>query len=300
MTGGPSPARELTFAPPPPPRGRAFAHSWWARGWVAALEESSLDQAALRSGRSRARAGSVGAVTVRPGRATAVVRDRDGSAHRADLLLPVLTADHQARLRSVVAGEAGHLAALLDGELPDALAEDALAAGVELLPGVGELEPECGCGGWDHCAHTTALGYQLARALDGEPLALLLLRGLTEERLRHLADEDGIDGAERPDGPPGQLALEAYRLTPAPLPPPPEVEEAPHPVSLYAETEPDGLDVAALEFLARAASVRAGRLLRAALAGDWAERGPGDEDRDRARLLALGPPPQVVTRLTTG
>ena len=39
---------------------------------------------------------------------------------------------------------AGHIAALLDREMPPHLVEDAAAAGVELLPGIGDLEPRCG------------------------------------------------------------------------------------------------------------------------------------------------------------
>ena len=72
---------------------------------------------------------------------------------------------------------AGHIAALLDREMPPHLVEDAAAAGVELLPGIGDLEPECDCGAWDHCRHTAALCYQLARLLDQDPFVLLLMRG---------------------------------------------------------------------------------------------------------------------------
>ncbi len=52
---------------------------------------------------------------------------------------------------------AGHVAALLDLKMPPHLVEDAAASGVELLPGLGDLEAECDCGAWDHCGHTAAL-----------------------------------------------------------------------------------------------------------------------------------------------
>ena len=71
----------------------------------------------------------------------------------------------------------GHIAALLDREMPPHLVEDAAAAGLELLPGIGDLEPECSCEAWDHCPHTGALCYQVARLLDQDPFVLLLLRG---------------------------------------------------------------------------------------------------------------------------
>src|SRR5690606_3105636 len=87
------------------------------------------------------------------------------------------------RLLEVAAAEAGHLAALLDGELPPRLVEDAAAAGVELLPGVGELEAECECGAWDHCPHSAALSYQVAPLLDRDPFLLLMLRGRGQAEL---------------------------------------------------------------------------------------------------------------------
>ncbi|MCZ0982668.1 hypothetical protein O1L60_37395 [Streptomyces diastatochromogenes] len=49
--------------------------------------------------------------------------------------------------------------------------------GLDLLPGIGDLEAECGCEAWDHCPHTAALCYQVARLLDEDPFVLLLMRG---------------------------------------------------------------------------------------------------------------------------
>lgn len=81
------------------------------------------------------------------------------------------------RFLGAAVGRAGHVAALLDRDMSPHLVEDAAAAGVELLPGIGDLEPECTCGAWDHCPHTAALCYQVARLLDRDPYVLLLMRG---------------------------------------------------------------------------------------------------------------------------
>lgn len=168
---------ERTFAALAPARGRAFAQSWWGRAWLQSLEDAALETAAVKAGRRLARAGGVGAVTVRPGRVTAVVRDRGGAAHRADVLLPELSDGEWARFQDLVVERSGHMAALLDRELPPHLIEDAALSGIELLPGLGDLEPECDCGAWDHCGHTAALCHQVARLLDEDPFLLLLLRG---------------------------------------------------------------------------------------------------------------------------
>ncbi|WP_438817712.1 SWIM zinc finger family protein, partial [Streptomyces clavuligerus] len=184
--GGPASGahqEERTFAALPPVSGRGFAASWWGRAWLTALEDTALESDQLTRGRRTARSGAVGAVSVRPGRVTAVVRDRDGTGHRADVLLTELTDAAWDRFLDMAVDSAGHIAALLDREMPPHLVEDAAAAGVELLPGIGDLEPECACGAWDLCPHTAALAYQVARLLDRDPWVLLLVRGRGEHRL---------------------------------------------------------------------------------------------------------------------
>src|SRR6185312_5438488 len=54
-------------------RGR----SWWARAWVQALEDTSLDSDQLRKGRRYANSGQVGAITISPGRIAALVYSAD-------------------------------------------------------------------------------------------------------------------------------------------------------------------------------------------------------------------------------
>ncbi|GAA3507130.1 SWF or SNF family helicase [Streptomyces showdoensis] len=192
---------ERTFAPLPPVRGSVFARSWWGRAWLQALEDTALDGQQLKQGRRHARAGAVGAVSVRPGRITAVVQDPDGTAYRSDVLLQELSGAEWDRLVDLAVDSAGHIAALLDREMPPHLVEDASAAGLELLPGVGDLEPRCGCEAWDHCPHTAALCYQVARLLDEDPFVLLLMRGRGERALldalqeRSAARAAGAEGA---------------------------------------------------------------------------------------------------------
>ncbi|MES4902100.1 MULTISPECIES: SWF or SNF family helicase [unclassified Streptomyces] len=310
--------RERTFEALPPAHGRGFARTWWGRAWLKALEDTALDGQQLGRGRKHAREGAVGAVCVRPGRITAVVRDRDRTPHRSDVLLQELTAAEWERLLDVVADRAGHIAALLDRDMPPQLAEDAAAAGVELLPGIGDLEPQCGCEAWDHCPHTAALCYQVARLLDEDPFVLLLMRGrgerelLDELQVRSVARAAGRrapDGEEEaaghaPEGVPAQEAFAAAASRP-PLPaPPPAVAEPGRPPVLSGGSDPaPGLDVAALEFLAADAAVRAQRLLAEALA-------PGHASaplptaltpwQDAVRLAAAAPPAGIADRLASG
>ncbi|MFM9590424.1 SWF or SNF family helicase [Streptomyces scabiei] len=314
---------ERTFTLPALAPGRALARTWWGRAWVKALEDAALDGQQLKSGRRLARAGAVGAVSVRPGRVTAVVQDLDGTAHRADVLLQELTGDQWSRFAGMAVERAGHVAALLDREMPPHLVEDASTAGVELLPGLGDLEAECACGAWDHCGHTAALCYQVARLLDRDPFVLLLMRGRAEHALLDelqvrgigpVADGQTSDGqvadgqvaAEhlrggRRDGLDAAEAFAAGAFLP-PLPEPPVLPVGPGlTASLDTEVPPaPGVDPAALEFLAAQTARQAHRMLAEALRPGHERMPPEDEPtvrQDVVRLASGDPGPGVIARL---
>jgi len=311
---GASAAVERTFEALPAAPGRAFARSWWGQAWLKALEDTALDGAQVKLGRRHARAGAVGAVSVRPGRITAVVQDPDHTRHRSDVLLQQLSAADWDRFLDLVADRAGHIAALLDRDMPPVLVEDAAAAGIELLPGIGDLEPECSCGAWDHCAHSTALCYQLARLLDQDPFVLLLMRGRGE---RELLDELQARSASRAEGPAGAgvvepsgagvPAVEAYAardiLPPLPAPPPPVAAPGTPPVLGGGTPPAAGVDVAALEFLIGDAAARAQRLLADALSPRHPDGPPPPAltpAQDAVRLAAALPGAAISARLAAG
>ncbi|CAM5350872.1 hypothetical protein SAVIM338S_01205 [Streptomyces avidinii] len=309
---GPGDAHEKTFPALPPPAGRGFAHTWWGHAWLRALEDSALDGNQVKQGRRYARSGAVGAVSVRPGGLTAVVRDPDGTAHRTDVLVQEFTDAQWDRLLGLAAAESGHIAALLDREVPPELAQDAAAAGVELLPGIGDLDPRCDCDEWDHCPHTAALCYQVARLLDQDPFVLFLLRGRGEADLvdeleeRSTAEAESAASPENPRTADVGVAAAAVYAAAAlaalsPLPARPRLPDAPgQPPTLDTETEPPGVDVDAVEFLAQAAATQAYRLLAEALAPAHAEQAPQPpptRDEDVVRLMAQAHDLRVRSRL---
>ncbi|MFG2876425.1 SWIM zinc finger family protein [Streptomyces sp. NPDC048337] len=168
-----------------PARGkRAFAATWWGQAWVTALEDSTLDAARLSRGRTYARKGLVGAPVVTPGRVEALVQGSRPSPYRSSVHLPVLTDTQWDILLDAIAARAGHLAALLDGEMPSELVDDADEAGVPLLPRPTELDPECSCPDWGcPCKHAAALCYAIASAIDADPFVLFALRGRQREEI---------------------------------------------------------------------------------------------------------------------
>ncbi|CAM5604195.1 SWF or SNF family helicase [Streptomyces violaceorubidus] len=267
-----------------------------------------MDAAQVKTGRRLARAGAVGAVSVRPGRITAVVQDRDRTAHRADVLLEQLSGAQWDRFVDMAIERSGHVAALLDRDMPPHLVEDAAAAGIDLLPGMGDLEPECDCGAWDHCGHTAALCYQVARLLDQDPFVLLLMRGRAEsavlEALQTRGSAPAEEAAARPEGVDAAEAYAAGQVLP-PLPAPPGLADLPGvPPSLDTEAAaPPGVDPAGLSFLASRTAAEAHRLLVEALRGGHDRRAVAPEPtvaQDAVRLAAGDPGPDGLDRLGEG
>jgi len=162
----------------------ARSTTWWGRAWVRSFEETVVDASDLTAARALARSGRLGAVMVLAGMSSVVV-DRGGpSPVIAQLRLNRLDDRAWQAFADELGREAGFTAALESGELPIALVEHADQAGVELLPGPADFETACECDAWAQpCLHALALLYQLAWHLDGDPYALLLLRGRTREQL---------------------------------------------------------------------------------------------------------------------
>ncbi len=268
-----APARDgdlrRTF-PPFPPRSsdgaEQFAETWWGRAWVTALEDGALDPARLARGRGYAEQGHVDAITVTPGLVLAYVRGSRARPYRVQVRLRTFDDADWERFLDAAADRPGHIAALLDKEMPQSLAD----CGVPLLPGPGDLAPRCSCPDSGHPSkHAAALCYQTARLLDADPFVLLLLRGRSERQvidaLSRLSAARAARAAQNrePEPLPGIRATDALSRRgpglpppPAPLPPPPHPEQPPvYPAS------PGGPDPFALDQLATDAAARAHALL---------------------------------------
>ncbi|MEU0331822.1 SWIM zinc finger family protein [Streptomyces sp. NPDC006193] len=244
--------------------GTGFAATWWGNAWVEALERGALDPRRLARGRGYADQGHVDAITVTPGQVLAYVRGSRPRPYRVQVRVRTLGDEDWERFLDEAADRPGHIAALLDKELPQSLAD----CGVPLLPGPGDLFPRCSCPDSGHpCKHAAAVCYQTARLLDADPFVLLLLRGRGEkdllEALTRRSAARAADAARerQPQTLPGVRAAEA--LAPRRLPPlPPPAPVPPHPGQppVYPSA-PGGPDPLALDQLATDAAARAHALL---------------------------------------
>jgi uncharacterized Zn finger protein len=168
-----------------PPGVAEFGRTWWGRAWLEALEQRArLDPDRLPRGRDYARSGTVGELTLAPGEARARVQGRKTEPYEVRIRVRRFTDDEWDRVLVAISARLGHAAALLDGELPPEIARDAAAAGLDLLPGGGELGPRCSCpDDADPCKHSAAACYLITDALDTDPFALFLLRGRTRDQV---------------------------------------------------------------------------------------------------------------------
>jgi uncharacterized Zn finger protein len=278
-------------------RRSTWGRSWWARAWVQALEDTSLDSNQLRKGRRYANSGQVGTITISPGRIAATVYSPDDT-YDAVVRVDELSEDEWSRFIDQVAARAGHIAALLDGEMPHDLVEAAADAGVPLLPGIGDLDPTCTCDDWElPCQHAAGLCYQVAWLLDSDPFVLLLMRGRSRE---DLLDQLQSRSQQVADPDESGVSLEAVRTTPVGALP--VVPELPRKVTIdelavSGIEPPRGFGPAALPLLVLDASRRARALLSALLNGTR-EPQPLDEWQDAVRLATDFP--ELIEPLAEG
>ncbi|WP_392892118.1 SWIM zinc finger family protein [Streptomyces sp. LN699] len=250
--------RRRTFETVPP---GLEATTWWGRAWVVALEERAPDAARLARGHAYAAEGHVDAVTITPGRIVAYVRGSRARPYRTELALPAFADAEWGEVLETVAADPAALAALLEREVPESLAET-------VLPGPGELLARCSCPdvGRPPCKHAAALCYRAARLLDEDPFVLLLLRGRGErELLEELTRRNAAHAArEQPDatpdfpGVPARAAVARTALPP--LPAPMRAPAAPGLPPAYP-ADPAAPDPLALDQLATDAGARALALL---------------------------------------
>jgi uncharacterized Zn finger protein len=300
----------------PPARGSrgGFGRTWWGRAWVQALEQRArLDPNRLPRGRTYARGGTVGELVFVRGEVQAKVQGRQVRPYSVRVRIPLFTDSEWDRVLDTVASQLGHTAALLDGELPPEVADDVAAAGLDLLPGAGEVETSCSCPDWANpCKHAAAVCYLIAIASDADPFVLLLLRGrgrddvLAGLRARRRPEPAGSarPGAAPGTGPgpgtggagdvlggaddPGIDARAAFGAAqpPAPVPPPPLPPARPgHPAAVVLAPEPPGAGYPAREDLLELAADAAARAWE--LAAGVGDGGLGlSMDADLARRAA--------------
>ncbi len=164
---------------------RPFGATWWGEAWVSALEQKArLDPNRLPRGRTYARTGAVSGLEVRAGEIVAAVQGSRAKPYKVTVRVRTYSNKEWDRTLKALASQVGHLAALLDGEMPPGVADDLEAARIDLLPVAGEVQPRCSCPDWaEPCKHSAAVCYLVADTFDEDPFLLFLMRGRDRDTL---------------------------------------------------------------------------------------------------------------------
>jgi len=174
---------------PPPERGirmKKAGTTWWGQRWIEALESVLRgDAGRLARGRTYARAGRTHDLVVTGGTVTAKVTGSRPTPYKIAITLAQLGAPAWKKAIAAMARKAQFSAELLAGQMPQAIDEAFLEAGVSLFPKQRtDLETSCTCPDWgDPCKHVAAAHYVLGEALDRDPFLLFELRGKTKEQV---------------------------------------------------------------------------------------------------------------------
>ena len=161
-----------------------FGGTWWAKRWISALERLGWSNR-LQRGRTYARQGNVLEVKVRPGRIDARVQGSRKRPYRVTIHIEPLSDSDWDKAASAMAERASFAARLLAGEMPENIEDAFVQCDTQLFPrSEQDIDMSCTCPDWANpCKHIAAVFYTLGTEFDRDPFLLLLLRGMSRERL---------------------------------------------------------------------------------------------------------------------
>ena len=162
----------------------AFASSWWAKRWIAALERL-VDSGRLGRGRSYARKGQVISIDEKKDGILAKVQGSRSTPYKVTIKIASLSDSQWDAVIDALAEQAIFTAQLLAGEMPQDIEEAFKEAGASLFPEKrGDLETDCSCPDWANpCKHVAAAHYILGERFDEDPFLIFRLRGRTQEEV---------------------------------------------------------------------------------------------------------------------
>ena len=162
----------------------AFAKSWWAQRWIAALERL-VDSGRLSRGRSYARKGQVLSIVESKLGIEARVQGSRSTPYKIQIQMTHLS-DHQwDNAIDALSEQAIFSAQLLAGEMPQEIESTFDKARVSLFPSQrNDLITSCSCPDYSNpCKHIAAAHYILGERFDEDPFLIFRLRGRTQEQV---------------------------------------------------------------------------------------------------------------------
>jgi uncharacterized Zn finger protein len=184
----------------------AFAQSWWAKRWIAALEQL-VDSGRLTRGRSYARQGQVLSIEETKDGIAARVQGSRSTPYKIKIQMSRLSDAEWEKVFDALAEQAIFSAQLLAGEMPQEIESAFETARVSLFPSRrADLQTDCSCPDYANpCKHVAATHYILGERFDEDPFLIFRLRGRTQEqvmealRQRRAGQVDFAEEMEEPE-----------------------------------------------------------------------------------------------------
>lgn len=160
--------------------------SGWGKRWVDAVEQlSTVWTKQMPRGKDYAAKGHVNKLDVRSGKITARVQGSRSKPYITTLELQPHKEEAWTRLTEALVEQAGWVAQLLNGTMPEDIETHFENENLALFPTRNsELIAVCNCPEKARpCKHIAAVHYAFAEALEGDPFLLFKLRGLDRQEL---------------------------------------------------------------------------------------------------------------------
>ena len=161
-----------------------FGESWWAKRWIAALEQFGWGNR-LQRGKSYARQGQVLSIDFAGPKITAKVQGSRARPYDVAIELKPLADKQWDQAVDALSEQAIFAAKLLAGEMPQDIETAFDAAGVPLFPrGSRDITASCSCpDSANPCKHIAAVYYLLGERFDEDPFLIFQARGRTREQI---------------------------------------------------------------------------------------------------------------------
>jgi uncharacterized Zn finger protein len=162
----------------------AFGESWWAKRWIAALEQFGWGNR-LQRGKSYARQGQVLSIDFAGPKVKAKVQGSRPTPYNVTIEIKPLADAQWEQVTVALAQQAIFAAKLLAGEMPQDIETAFDAAGVPLFPrGARDITAACSCPDYANpCKHIAAVYYLLGERFDDDPFLIFQVRGRSREQL---------------------------------------------------------------------------------------------------------------------
>ena len=166
-------------------RRGAFARSWWASRWIAALERLNVTPGRLARGKTYARVGQVMSLNIGRGEVNALVQGSRPEPYHVLIQFRQLTDEEWDRVVDAMASQALYAARLLSGEMPEQIEDVFTDVGTSLFPKErGDMRTTCTCpDDANPCKHIAAVHYLLGERFDEDPFLMFVLRGRNQEEI---------------------------------------------------------------------------------------------------------------------